>query len=138
MGESRAMDVDLGVGLGDDLGGFEGFDELLSNPNQSDFFKFCALEEGGPQHDSKVTLAMATPASGSTVVGMNPGGLGEYSTDCDEWEGVRARDIAKSEVTHGAVMYASGKPRSRKRQDEDDAIFEATEAAYPILKVCAS
>lgn len=130
------MDVDLGVGLGDDLGGFEGFDELFSNPNPSDIFKFCAIEEGGAPHEARAPLTMTPLTSESASEITNQLGLGEYSSGYEDWNRGRPREIPKSDVTHGAVMYPTGKPRARKRHDEDEAL-ESTEVVPPILKVCS-
>lgn len=130
------MDMDLGVGLGDDLGGFEGFDELFSNPNPSDIFKFCAIEESGAPHESRAPLATTPITSESAGEITKQVGLGEYSSGYEDWNRGRPRETPKLDVTHGAVMYPTGKPRARKRHDEDEAL-ESTEVVPPILKVCS-
>lgn len=132
---TRAMDVDLGVGLGDLMGvglGDDGFDDLFApNANTSDFLKFCALDDAQQEQGPALT---APPSPGSSNVGTSAFALGDYDF-AHERNNRGQAEIAQWELTTAPVpMMHPGKPRGRKRHDEDDAT-EATEAAHPLVKV---
>lgn len=131
----RAMDVDLGAGLGDDLGGFEGFDDLFANHNTSDFFKFCPLDEAQPD----ALGVTAPPSPGSSGVSASPLGQGEHDFAKDDWSrGQQQTPTWETALTPVLAprMHVRGKPRARKRHDEDEAL-EAEEATHPVPKVGA-
>jgi len=138
---ARGMDVDIGMGLGDELGGFEGFDSMFADQgNTTDFFNFCALEESQQQQqDTATTSVFGAPLSPVTSFGQqqrshdfaqeswNAGG----SQQSQGWPSLNLSSIEPSRNQ----MLQGGKPRARKRHDEDEAL-EAEESAFPILKVC--
>lgn len=139
------MDVDLGAGLGDDLGVFDGIDELFApNSTTSDFFEFCALEDAQQDTGSVVT---APPSPGSSNTSMSPFGQGGGDVFAPEdwncgphghqtYQPHQIRDNARPVMQAGPTMriHVRGKPRARKRHDEDEAL-EAEEPAHPFLKV---
>lgn len=143
----RSMDVDLGAGLGDDLGGFEGFDDLFAHQGTtSDFFKFCALDEA--QQDTTVA-AMPAPLSPGGGTGATLGAFVSGGYDFAQQESCRLAQQSQTQnwetntlpllTTDPATTLAhvSGKPRGRKRLEEDEAL-EAEEVACPSIKVlCA-
>lgn len=137
---ARGMEVDIGMGLGDELGGFEGFDSVFAEPtNTTDFFNFCALEETQQQQDAATTSAFGAPLSPVSSFGQqqrahdfaqeswNAGG----SQQIQGWPSL---SLTTSEPSRNPMMLTGGKPRARKRHDEDEAL-EAEESAFPILKV---
>lgn len=142
----RGMDVDLGMGLGDDLGGFEGFDAIFAEPNSTtDFFKSCALEEAQEQEDAMTTSTFQGPPSPVTAFGQQQHQQGndfaQESWNAGAQEQVQAwlaTSLSTSEPTRNpnALLHhhSGGKPRARKRHDEDEAL-EAEESALPLMKV---
>lgn len=141
----RSMDVDLGAGLGDDLGGFEGFDDLFAHQSTtSDFFKFCALDEA--QQDASVA-AIPAPLSpvGSCGATLGPFVSGGYGFA--QQETCRVAQHSQTQNLENTLPFLTtdpstlanvlGKPRGRKRLEEDEAL-EAEEVACPPIKVlCA-
>ncbi|CAM9190749.1 unnamed protein product [Hapterophycus canaliculatus] len=133
---TRGMDVDIGMGLGDDLGGFEGFDAMFAEPNSTtDFFKFCALDDA-QHHDSATTSAFKSPPSPAGTFGQqnerdiagegwNTGGQQQI----EAWPPLTCPP-SHERVTPNLLPQSSGKPRARKRHDED----EAEESAFPVIK----
>ena len=138
------MDVDIGMGLGDDLGGFEGFDAMFAEPsNTTDFFSFCALEETQQQQqqqDAATTSAFGAPLSPVSSFGQQQRGNDfaqeSWNAGGQQPQGWHSLTLATSEPSRKPnLSFQGGKPRARKRHEEDEAL-EAEEAAFPILKVC--
>lgn len=138
----RGMDIDLGMGLGDDLGAFEGFDAIFAEPNNTtDFFK-CALEEAQEQEDAATTSTFNGPPSPVSTFGQQQPKVNDFALD--SWntgsqEQVQAwltTRLSTSEPTRNpnALLHSGGKPRARKRHDEEEAL-EAEEAVFPVIKV---
>lgn len=139
----RGMDIDIGMGLGDDLGGFEGFDTMFAEPNNTtDFFNFCALEDAQHEQDAATTSAFSSPPSPVGAFGQQQRGH-DYSQDSWNTGGQQqiqawpSLTLSSSEPSRNpnVLLQGGGKPRARKRHDEDDAL-EATEEAFPVMKVC--
>lgn len=145
----RGMDVDIGMGLGDDLGGFEGFDAIFAEPsNTTDFFKCCALEDAQEQEDAATTSAFHGPPSPVTTFGQQQKGhdfaLESWNTGGQEQvQAWLTTGLSTSEpctrnpnaLLHSSSMHSSGaKPRARKRHDEDEAL-EAEGSTFPLIKV---
>lgn len=144
----RGMDVDLGMGLGDDLGGFEGFDAIFAEPNSTtDFFKSCALEEEQELEDAITTAAFPGPPSPMAAFGeqhhQKGNDFAQESWNAGAQEQVQAwlaTGLSTSEPARNpnALLHqhphSGGKPRSRKRHDEDEAL-EAEEEVFPLIKV---
>lgn len=141
----RGMDVDIGMGLGDDLGGFEGFDTMFAEPNNTtDFFNLCALDE--QEQDAATTSALSSPPSLVDSFGQQQRGH-DFAQDSWNTAAVVAQQqqiqawpsltLSSSEPTRNpnVLLQGGGKPRVRKRHDEDEAL-EAAEEAFPVLKVC--
>lgn len=135
---TRGMDVDIGMGLGDDLGGFEGFDAMFAEPNSTnDFFKFCALEDA-QQHDAATTTSSFKPPP--SPVGTF-GQQRERDFAQEGWNTSGQQQIeawppltcppSNERVTPNLLPQNGGKPRARKRHDED----AAEESAFPVIKV---
>lgn len=143
----RSMDVDLGAGLGDDLGGFEGFDDLFAHQSTtSDFFKFCALDEA--EQDATVAAVPAPLSPGSSGASLGPFvsmGFGfsqqescrlAQQSQTQNWE--NTLPLLTTDPTTTTLAHVRGKPRGRKRLEEDEAL-EAEEVACPSIKVlCAT
>lgn len=139
----RGMDVELGNGLGDE---FEVFDDLFApSTNNSDFLIFCALDEQAQQDAAAVATAPPSPGSSgasSSAFGQvghvlsqddrNHTNQHEHSRDRENYTITNKALIASSlSLSHGGMR---GKPRARKRHDEDEAL-EPRDSTYPILKV---
>lgn len=142
------MDVDIGMGLGDDLGGFEGFDTMFADTNNTtDFFSFCALEEAQQEQDAATTTsAFSSPPSPAGVFGQLKSGhdVPQESWNTSGQQQVQAwpsLTLSTSEPSRNPNVLlpgaGGGKPRARKRHDEDEAL-EAAEDALPMMKVCVS
>lgn len=135
---TRSMEVDLGAGLGDDLGGFDALDELFAPSNTPDFFKSSTLDNGT---QAAVT---APPSPGSSGTSSSWLGEGEGDFAPDDWhqqaasmrrENVKLESIrAVRALTEPAMHVRNSKPRARKRHDEDEAL-KAIETAHPSIKV---
>ncbi|CAM9351362.1 unnamed protein product [Scytosiphon promiscuus] len=133
---AREMDVDIGMGLGDDLGGFEGFDAMFAEPNSTtDFFKFCALEDA-QQHDSATTPAFKSPPSPAGTFGQQrerefaqEGWNISGQQQIEAWPPLTCAP-SNERVTPSLLPQSGGKPRARKRHDED----QAEESAFPVIK----
>lgn len=136
----RSMDVDLGAGLGDDLGGFEGFDDIFAHQStSSDFFKFCALDEA--QQDPAVTPIPAPLSPGTGVANLGQFVSEGYGFAAQER---RAQSQAQTWNTNNTLpllttdpatlAHVRGKPRARKRLEGDDSL-EAEEVVCPSIKV---
>lgn len=137
----RGMDVDIGMGLGDDLGGFEGFDTMFAEPNNTtDFFNFCALEETQQEQDAATTSTFSSPPSPADAFGQQQRGhdfaQDSWNTGGQQVQAWPSQTLSASEPkrTPSALLHG-GKPRSRKRHDEDEAL-EVAEEAFPMMKVC--
>eukprot|EP00903_Cladosiphon_okamuranus_P005755 g5708.t1 len=140
---TRGMDVDVGMGLGDELGGFEGFDTMFAEPNNTtDFFNFCALEEAQHEQDAATTSAFSSPPSPAGAFGQQQRGHGfsQESWNTGGQQQIQAwpsLTLSASEPSRKAkpsvLLQAGGKPRARKRHDEDEAL-EAAEDAFPMMK----
>ena len=138
----RSMDVDLGAGLGDDLGGFEGFDDLFAHQSTtSDFFKFCALDEAEQDATGTTIPAPLSPGSSGASVGpfvsvgygfaqQESCRLAQQQSQTQNWE--TALPFLSTDPT--TLAHVRGKPRGRKRLEEDEAL-EAEEVACPSIKV---
>lgn len=136
----RSMDVDLGAGLGDDLGGFEGFDDIFAHQSTtSDFFKFCALDDA--QQDPALTAIPAPLSPGSGVASLGQFVVGGYEFAAQErraqsqtqtWENNNTLPLLTTDPATQA--HVRGKPRARKRLDGDEAL-EAEEVVCPSIKV---
>lgn len=132
------MEVDLGAGLGDDLGGFDALDELFAPSSTPDFFKSSILDNGT---QAAVT---APPSPGSSGTSSSWPGDGEGDFAHDDWnqpvasirrENVKLESIkAVGALTEPAMHVRNSKPRARKRHDEDEAL-QAIETAHPSMKV---
>lgn len=148
----RGMDVDIGMGLGDDLGGFEGFDTMFTEPNNTtDFFNFCALEEAQQEQDATTTSAFSSPPSpvggafGQQQRGQdfaqdswNTGGQQQQQQQIQAWPSLTLSSSEPSRNIASVLLQqqqAGGKPRARKRHDEDEAL-ESAEESFPMMKVC--
>ena len=143
----RGMDVDIGMGLGDDLGGFEGFDTMFAEPtNTTDFFNFCALEEAQHEQDAATTSVFSSPPSPvSGAFGQQQRGGHDFAQDSWNTGGGQqiqawpSLTLSASEPSRNPSVLlqhgGGGKPRARKRHDEDEAL-EAAEDAFPLMKVC--
>lgn len=141
----RSMDVDLGAGLGDDLGGFEGLDDIFAHQsNNSDFFKFCALDEA--QQDATVAAIPAPLSPGSSGASLGP--FVSVGYGFAQQESCRiAQEQSQTQNWENTLPFLTdpttlaqvrGKPRGRKRLEEDEAL-EAEEVACPSIKVlCAT
>ena len=138
----RGMDVDIGMGLGDDLGGFEGFDTMFAEPtNTTDFFNFCALEEGQQEQDAATTSAFSSPPSPVGAFGQQQRGsdFAQESWNTGGQQQIQAwpsLTLSSSDASRNpnVLLQGGGKPRARKRHDEDEAL-EAAEEAFPMMKV---
>lgn len=135
---ARGMDVDIGMGLGDDLGGFEGFDAMFAEPNSTtDFFKFCALEDA-QQYDAATMPVFKSPPS---PVGKVVAQQRERDFAQEGWNTCNQQQIeawpsltcppTNERVTPNLLPQSGGKPRARKRHDED----QVEESAFPVIKV---
>lgn len=138
----RGMDVDIGMGLGDELGGFEGFDTMFAEPNNTtDFFNLCALEEAQQEQDMVTTSAFSSPPSPLEAFGQHQRGHDfaqeSWHTGQQHIQAWPTLTLSASEPSRNpnALLQGSGKPRARKRHDEDEAL-EAAEDAFPVMKVC--
>lgn len=134
---TRTMEVDLGAGLGDDLGGFDALDELFAPGNTPEFFKLSTLDDG-------TQAATAPPSPGSSGTSSSWLGDGEGDFAQDDWSQQVVSSPRESEKLEShSVVWAqmepamhvrNSKPRARKRHDEDEAL-ESTETAQPSVKV---
>lgn len=143
------MDVDLGRGLGDDLAGFDGLDDLFapnnSRENTPDFFKFCALEDGAEGGGGGRPLCSETGVGPIVTAPSSPGSCARNSwmaasSDRDFGQHEMKADMKESLGALGGMGMMNtalgGKPRARKRHDEDDALESLEEASSrPIPKV---
>lgn len=142
------MDIGLGGALGDDLAGFDGFDDLFAPNNGPDLFTFCGLGKGlgvtDSQHDNSDDIdagliATAPPSPGSSgtssaswLVDWEHGGEPEsLPRDSNVF---RVGGVGTLPTTAMMAVPVHGKPRARKRHDEDEAL-ESKDEAPPVLKV---
>lgn len=147
----KGMDVDIGMGLGDDLGGFEGFDAMFAEPNStSDFFKFCEIEDTQQQHQQDMAItnsAFQGPPSPASTFGHQPKvsefGQESWTSGGQQQLQIQAwpltTTLSSSEPTQrlnpNLLLPTGGKPRARKRHDEDEALV-SKESVFPVIKVC--
>lgn len=128
---NKQMDVDLRGTLGDDLAGFDGFEDLFAPSNGPDFLKFCALEDG--QQDL-VMGASAPPSPGTSGASTHIFVDRERDIVQDDWKKQRERQVMGEDWLSGPPMQMQGKPRARKRRDEDQAL-EIEAPVPPLIKV---
>lgn len=145
----KGMDVDIGMGLGDDLGGFEGFDAMFAEPNStSDFFKFCEIEDT-QQHEHQQDMAITNsafqgPPSPASTFGHQPKVSdfeqeswipgGQHQLPIQAWPLTTSCEPTQR-VNPNLLLPSGGKPRARKRHDEDEALV-SKESVFPVIKVC--
>ncbi|CAN0070771.1 unnamed protein product [Ectocarpus sp. 4 AP-2014] len=143
----KGMDVDIGMGLGDDLGGFEGFDAMFAEPNStSDFFKFCEIEDTQQeQHQQDMAItnsAFQGPPSPASSFGHQPKvsdfGQESWIPGGQQQPPIQAWPLTMSSeptqrVNPNLLLPSGGKPRARKRHDEDEALV-SKESVFPVIK----
>ncbi|CAM9613762.1 unnamed protein product [Ectocarpus sp. 8 AP-2014] len=143
----KGMDVDIGMGLGDDLGGFEGFDAMFAEPNStSDFFKFCEIEDTQQQqHQQDMAItnsAFQGPPSPASTFGHQPKVSdfgqeswipgGQQQLPIQAWPLTTSSEPTQR-VNPNLLLPTGGKPRARKRHDEDEALV-SKESVFPVIK----
>ncbi|CAM9580377.1 unnamed protein product [Ectocarpus fasciculatus] len=146
----KGMDVDIGMGLGDDLGGFEGFDAMFAEPNStSDFFKFCEIEDTQQQqHQQDMAItnsAFQGPPSPASTFGHQPKvsdfgqeswASGGQQLQIQAWPLTTTLSSSAPTQQHlnpNLLLPSGGKPRARKRHDEDEALV-SKESVFPVIK----
>lgn len=153
------MDVDLGAGLGDELVAFDGFDDLFApttgRGGTPDIFKFCALDDGGvgaqaqaQETDTRASATAPTSPGLCSTSWLADGGDRDFAQD--DWKRV-IRENGSTNLGLGlggamlgvgvpagmGAMNIGGKPRARKRHDEEDEALETPDevTTRPIFKV---
>lgn len=128
---NKEMEADLRGTLGDDLGGFESFDDLFGLSNGQDLFKFGGLEEG--QHETgTASTAAATPGRTGVITNLLiDRDRGSTQGEWDEAVGERPPVVLDGFTSPGPQLYGK---RARERQEEDQAL-ETDEALRPVMKV---